>query len=84
MLTELAALLDLLKDKGVTRFEGCYGEKSRLVKLEMLPPPDKAPREERAGADPDVCRCGHSLAEHNAGLCLAGCEVEKCAPPEEK
>ena len=82
MLTELAALLDLLKAKGVTRFEGCYGEKSRLVKLEMSAPIDKAPPDARPGVDPDLCRCGHSNAEHTNGLCLAGCDAESCAPPE--
>ena len=87
MLTELAALLDLLKSKGVQSYEGpfCADPRSPLeqvVKVTLATPIDKAPPEEKSGKSPDDCRCGHAHAEHTNGLCIAGCEVEACAPEE--
>ncbi len=29
----------------------------------------------------DECKCGHPLHAHMGGLCVLGCEVEKCEPP---
>ena len=81
MLPELAALLDLLKSKGVSHYEGpVMGDRS--CRITFAPTPDKAPPVESKGLDPDVCRCGHSNAEHTNGLCIAGCDVEACAPEE--
>ncbi len=91
MLADLAALLDLLKAKGITHirmepwsyppgkelFCGCG-----VIDVSFAPTLDKAPPDTKPGLDPDVCRCGHGNAEHTNGLCLAGCETEACAPPE--
>jgi hypothetical protein len=79
LLTDLAALLDLLKAKGVTRFEGCYGEKARLVKLDLSPPADVV-KDEKSEPDPERCACGHPMTEHQGGGCLRGCDDKECNP----
>lgn len=90
MLTELAALLDLLKSKGVSRARlepwnyppGKEIAYCGVIDVTFAAPIDKAPPEEKSGKSPDDCRCGHAHAEHTNGLCIAGCEVEACAPEE--
>lgn len=93
MLTELSALLDLLKAKGVTHYEGPGNNSSWMVRVDFGPAaaapspvlPDKPTTkdDEKDEAPDDVCRCGHDHAQHTNGLCLVGCDVEKCAPEED-
>ncbi len=82
MLTELSALLDLLKAKGVAKYDGWCpldgGQRDRVVVTfaPTAPPPDTS-REEPSKPQ-DECKCGHALAEHQDGLCMHACEEEKC------
>lgn len=71
-------LLDLLIAKGVRSFKG-HG-----VELELFPP--NQPEHASAKTDDiDRCRCGHEVVAHTGeGLCIHGCDVDKCAGPEEK
>lgn len=86
MLTELSALLDLLKAKGVTHYEGPVWDARKQesffqAKIELLPASMPAPADDKPDAktpDPDVCACGHGIHEHQNGLCLHGCDEEKC------
>jgi hypothetical protein len=89
MLTELSALLDLLRAKGVTHYEGPFmadpqSPLQQLVKFDVAPldAPAKPADKDDAPADVEVCRCGHALYVHTNGLCGDGCDVERCAPPE--
>ena len=84
MLTELAALLDLLKAKGVSHYEGPgMAEQEngikRMVCIDFAPiaPPEEKP--DAKTADPDMCSCGHSMTLHQGSACLEGCEEEKCS-----
>ncbi len=66
-------LIDLLRKKGAKRFAG-YGVDLELGPLDA-PAKGDAKREH---ADHDACKCGHELTEHQAGLCLRGCDIDKC------
>lgn len=81
MLNELSALLDLLKAKGVTHYEGmCMlnGTQRHVVTLDLAPTVAALPEEEAAKPQ-DMCRCGHKLEEHQGGLCMHACDEEKCS-----
>lgn len=92
MLTELSALLDVLRTKGVTRFKGDLVLKvagntcTMPIELTLGAPaaPEVTPGVEidQWPPDSDACRCGHPLTEHTNGLCLHACDVEHCAPEE--
>ena len=70
--------LDMLREKGVRSFE------DGVLRL-SLAPAEPPPHKPEAPAPDETCRCGHLPYEHgDGGLCLKGCEVEKCAPPEGK
>lgn len=85
MLTELSALLDLLKAKGVTHYAGPCDATSGPVSVHLAPAEPKLPKDEKSTpSELEVCRCGCPLFVHTNGLCGKGCEVEACAPPEEK
>ena len=83
MLSELSALLDLLKSKGVATYEG-PGTAQRdgshhhiRVRFAPVAPPEEKP--DAKTADPDMCSCGHSMTLHQGSACLEGCEEEKCS-----
>lgn len=91
MLTELSALLDLLKAKGVThaRLEpwsyppgkelaGCGVIDVTFGAVPSEQPDTKTPSSVEP-REPDLCACGHGLHEHQSGLCLHACEPEKCS-----
>lgn len=43
-------------------------------------PPTEGPHVPKDFGKADTCRCGHEDAAHNAdGLCLLGCDANKCA-----
>lgn len=67
----LSAKLDMLKAKGVQK----YVDQEFTVEF-SAPADDTKPAP--VAADPDLCRCGHPLFAHAAGLCLIGCNAEKC------
>ena len=74
----LSELLDLLRAKGVREFGG-FG-----VAVKLGPPVESAPADSivralESAAEP-TCRCGHEMANHQGGFCLAGCDAEKCLP----
>jgi len=85
VLTELSALLDLLKTKGVTSYRGAISSSDELRGLAVdltlaatasAPADDTKPDAKQP--DPDVCACGHGVHEHQNGLCLMGCDESKC------
>ncbi len=85
MLTELSALLDLLKAKGVSRARlepWAYppGKEFPFGVIDITFAPDvvELPDDEKS-AEQDMCRCGHPLAEHQGGLCMHACDEEKCS-----
>jgi len=84
MLTELSALLDLLKAKGVTQYAGPYGATDGAsISVHLTPAEPQLPKDEKSKPNElEVCRCGCPLFVHTNGLCGNGCEVEQCAPPE--
>jgi hypothetical protein len=87
-LVAVEGLIDSLRKRGVRSFQG-FG-----VALELFPDgrsgwTEAAPKatdmettlKELASPAP-LCRCGHEEFAHNAGMCLAGCPAEACAPRE--
>lgn len=75
-LDDLVALTDKLKERGVRSFS--------LGRFSVnFAAPEAPPLKEKA-SDGDACNCGHPLHHHNNGLCLIGCEPDKCAGPEGK
>lgn len=84
MLTELSALLDLLKAKGVTRYKGApaNGWTGNDIDVTFGAAPSEQPDTKTPSSgeprEPDLCACGHGLHEHQNGLCLRACEPDKC------
>lgn len=72
LLAFVSSLADMCRSKGVkhVKLDGCEME---------LGPLDAAPMKDSPRVDAETCACGHGLHAHNAGLCLHGCAVEKCA-----
>jgi hypothetical protein len=88
-LVHLAAILDLLKAKGVKHYKAggvdVSGNEFVRMEVEFEPTIDVSTgRAEKQEPDPDMCPCGHWLHEHQDGLCLHGCEPEACLPKESK
>lgn len=71
----LAAKLDLLKAKGVSRFVDPGGGSIEFFPQQSAEEPSKPE------IDADLCRCGHPSYQHVQGLCAMGCKEEKCAGP---
>ena len=86
MLTELSALLDLLKAKGVThaRLEPWNYPPGKemcgmgVIDVTFAPEAPSLPDDEKSKPQ-DMCKCGHELAQHQGGLCLGGCEEGMCS-----
>ena len=80
MLTELSALLDLLKAKGVTHFEGpCVLPEDPTMRLVIdLALADAKPDKEEPNRE--TCACGHHVTDHQDGGCLRGCSDKECNP----
>lgn len=78
-LEPLSKLLDLLRTKGVMKFQGAnyQVEFAPFVDASPVPAEKVLPQQ-----DADNCKCGHALYAHVNGLCAMGCDVEKCAPKE--
>jgi hypothetical protein len=73
----VATIIDMLRAKGVKEFEGA-GLRLVLNALEAPVPESSAP-----ATDPEMCRCGHAEYQHGpGGLCVSGCEAEKCLDPK--
>lgn len=51
---------------------------SGVIRLEMEPRQAEEPRSSKAIPAADVCKCGHAEHAHMNGLCVLGCDVEKC------
>lgn len=64
--------LDEMKRRGVRTFK--FGE----LEAEFAPAEAPPMKESKAVAELDNCKCGHALHAHNGGLCLQGCEPDKC------
>lgn len=73
-----ASELKTLRDAGVKLY------RDDKVTVEFFPAvaPQEAGDLKLPAAEEPTCRCGHEHARHVGGLCLEGCAVEKCAPPE--
>jgi hypothetical protein len=83
MLTDIdPAFIDILKAKGVK----LYSRHESGFTVEFFisghaPLPDSWLPIVGRVADPEVCRCGHSLhVEHSEAGCLRGCPLAVCAP----
>lgn len=75
-LAELAAAVDMLRARGVKNYGDIAGGG---FTIEFFPAPvDMKP--EPASKDESKCHCGHATFEHNAGLCILGCDPTRCAP----
>lgn len=77
----LLTFVDRLRGAGVKSYKGQFD--GDLIELELGPPVIAEPQPSKPEADPDKCRCGHMVYEHNQGLCLVGCDAEKCVEPEQ-
>jgi len=84
MLTELSALLDLLRSKGVARahvvMPGTLGTLDVTFR-ELDAPMKSDEKDDSPITDVETCRCGHALFTHTNGLCGEACPIENCAPP---
>jgi hypothetical protein len=70
---KLTDVLALLKKHGVRKFQ--FG--SLQVEFEPVQPAEPKPQ---PPAEEEKCRCGHVHHQHSeTGLCLIGCEPDKCA-----
>lgn len=72
----ISKLADMLKAKGVRVFRGAG------IELEFEAPAAPNVEPDAPTADPDMCRCGHANHAHMNGLCVHGCEAEKCIPED--
>lgn len=71
----IASMLDMLRSKGVYKFKSTALDG---FEVEFHAPTDDT-KPAPVAADPDLCRCGHPLFAHAAGgMCLIGCNAEKC------
>lgn len=70
-------LVDQLRARGVRRYRTSELE-LELGATESPSPPEMKPN----AVPPDACKCGHPEYAHVNGLCVHGCDVEKCAPEE--
>lgn len=80
-LGELEASLAALRRQGVKSFTDVAGGG---FEVEFFPESagEQGPIPVMGDILDKPCRCGHLASEHNgeAGLCLRGCDPEKCAP----
>lgn len=77
--TDLSALIDLLRAKGVTSY------RTDEIELHLGPLSGPGPafgphKSNEPVPAPDMCPCGHPLLHHSAGGCIGGCSVEQCEP----
>lgn len=75
-LPELTAAIDMLRARGVSKYTDVAGGG---FELEFFPPQPAELKPEAPQLD-TKCKCGHAPYEHNAGLCILGCDPTKCAP----
>lgn len=75
-LAELTACVDMLRARGVSKYTDVAG--GGFI-VEFFPPQPDVKGEPIAKHD-ERCACGHASYEHNAGLCILGCDPTKCAP----
>jgi hypothetical protein len=78
-LPELEAAVMMLRRHGVSKYTDVAGGG---FEVEFFAPVavDADSAIERTGED-DLCKCGHAMYEHTAGLCIKeGCDPTKCAP----
>lgn len=67
----IGKLADMCRAKGV-RVLDVPG--SIRMELEQT----QAPTSPKPSSEPDICRCSHPVHAHMNGLCIHGCEPEKC------
>lgn len=82
-LASIAALVDLLRSKGVRTFHGAIS--GVPVILELGPPLEPISNASSAPPEPelDLCNCKCPRYAHVNGLCLLrGCDPESCAGPD--
>ena len=82
-LPDLEAAVAMLRRQNVAKFTDIAGGG---FTVEFFPAPIEAGPVEKSQAQDTKCACGHAMHEHNAsaGLCLLGCDPEKCAGAEAK
>ena len=76
-LSYLRNLISVLREEGVSSYEGVDG-----VKLTIIRPPSKPYTHDVTLPPQDMCPCGHSIPTAHAGAsgCLHGCSAEQCEP----
>lgn len=77
----LLAFVDALRGKGVRTYKGPFEEGTIEIELGPALIPD-APQT-ATEKDKSLCGCGCPVYAHTNGLCLAGCEPEKCVEASE-
>lgn len=75
----LGRLADELRSRGVTEFSARDTQTNDVLTLKLSPPLPELKAEPGAELT-EKCACGHAPYEHNAGLCIQGCDPTKCAP----
>ncbi len=75
----LLRMIDELQKRGVKSFSGLIDGEQVALEFGPLtePVPASAPF-----VDPEQCRCGHAGFQHQSGLCILGCDPEKCIEPD--
>lgn len=78
----IGKLAATLRAHGVSKFSDVPGG---AVSLEFhSTAPDVPAAKDAKGLDVEMCKCGHPVHAHVAGLCVVGgCEPGKCAGGEE-
>lgn len=75
----LGRLADELRSKGVLEFSAKDPATGDVLMLKLAPVMPELKSEPVSKLD-EKCACGHKSYEHNAGLCILGCDPTKCAP----
>ena len=78
-ITTLGRLAAELRANGVLKFSATDPATNEVLMLELAPPQPAELMLEAPQLD-TKCKCGHASYEHNAGLCILGCDPTKCAP----
>ncbi len=78
----LLQMIDELKARGLRSFSGTLD--GSPVVIEFGPPQERVSVDDKpvVSVDNEACRCGHAGFQHQIGLCLLGCDPEKCIEPD--
>lgn len=80
----LDGVLSMLRRQGVSHFRDVPGEGFDVTFFPAQPASEPEQKPAAAVVDIELCKCGHPVHAHVNGLCIHSCDVEKCAPEEQK